>query len=299
MESFRVLMQFAVNYNLFVHQMDLKNAYLHAPIDCDIYVAHLKCYEVLNKNGKPMVKLIKSLYGLRQSGRNWNNLLCSYLCDIGFAQSNVDLCIYTRSKNDNLTTILVRVDDLIILCDSQELVEEIKRKLFSKFDMKNLRKLSLFLGISFKITEDFITMDQSHYLEVVLKQFNLFECKGWSTTCEINLAYYEVNNINPDETDTTKYSQMVGSIIYGMTCTRTNLSFIVLKLSQNLSNPRLDDLLYIFSNIIKKTTNYLLVFHKTEYLKLVGYCDANWAPNLGKRCCTMLLFFFIWIWSTY
>ena len=104
--------------------------------------------------------------------------MCGYLCDIGFAQLNVDLCIYTRSKNDNLTTILVQVDDLIILCDSQELVEEIKRKLFSKFDMKNLRELSLFLGISFKITEDFITMDQSHYLEVVLKQFNLFECKG-------------------------------------------------------------------------------------------------------------------------
>ena len=157
--------------------------------------------------------MIKSLYGLRQSGRNWNNLLCGYLCDIGFAQSNVDLCIYTRSKNDNLTTILVQVDDLIILCDSQELVEEIKTNLFSKFDMKNLRELSLFLGISFKITEDFITMDQSHYLEVVLKQFNLFECKGWSTTCEINLASHEVNNINPDETDTTKYSQMVGSII--------------------------------------------------------------------------------------
>ena len=33
--------------------MDLKSAYLHAPIDCDIYVAQLKCYE-LNKNGKPI-----------------------------------------------------------------------------------------------------------------------------------------------------------------------------------------------------------------------------------------------------
>ena len=48
-------MQLAVNYNLFVHQMDVKSAYLHAPIDCDIYVAQPKGYEVLNENGKPIV----------------------------------------------------------------------------------------------------------------------------------------------------------------------------------------------------------------------------------------------------
>ena len=102
MESIRVLMQLAVNYILFVHQMDVKSAYLPAPIDCDVYVAQPKGYEVLNENGKPVVfKLNKSLYGLKQSGRNWNNLLCSYLCDIEFTQSNVDPCIYTRTKNGN------------------------------------------------------------------------------------------------------------------------------------------------------------------------------------------------------
>ena len=70
-------MQLAVNYNLFVHQMNVKSTYLHAPIDCDIYVAQPKGYEVVNENGKPIVfKLNKSLYGLKQSGRNQNNLLC-------------------------------------------------------------------------------------------------------------------------------------------------------------------------------------------------------------------------------
>ena len=64
-------MQLAVNYNLFVHQMNVKSTYLHAPIDCDIYVAQPKGYEVLNGNGKPMVfKLSNSLYGLKQIGRN-------------------------------------------------------------------------------------------------------------------------------------------------------------------------------------------------------------------------------------
>ena len=54
-DTARALMQLAVNYNLFVHQMDVKSGYLHASIDCDISVAQQKGYEVLNENGKPMV----------------------------------------------------------------------------------------------------------------------------------------------------------------------------------------------------------------------------------------------------
>ena len=206
MESIRVLMQLAVDYNLLVHQMDVKSAYLHAPIDCDIYVAQPKGYEVLHENGKPMVfKLNKSLYGLKQSGRNWNNLLCSYLCDIGFTQSNVDPCIYTKSESGNLTIVLVWVDDLIILCSSQDVVKEIKNKLCLEFKMKDLGEISTFLGINVKVTDNSISMDQSLYLENMLKWFNLFDCKGCCTPCEPNLAAYEVNNIDPDEIDQTKY----------------------------------------------------------------------------------------------
>ena len=78
---------------------------------------------------------------------------------------------------------------------------------------------------------------------------------------------------------------MVGSLIYAMTCTRPDLSFVVMKLSQNLSNPRACDLLllkHVFQ-YIKKTIDYSLTFRKTENLKLIGYCDADWASNLENR----------------
>ena len=78
---------------------------------------------------------------------------------------------------------------------------------------------------------------------------------------------------------------MVGSLIYAATCTRPDLSFIVMKLSQNLSNPRTCDLLllkHVFQ-YIKKTIDYALVFRKTENLKLIGYCDADWATNVDNR----------------
>ena len=56
-------MQVSVQQNLLVHQMDVKSAYLHAPLDCEIYVKQLPGYEQINDNGKKLVwKLEKSLW---------------------------------------------------------------------------------------------------------------------------------------------------------------------------------------------------------------------------------------------
>ena len=68
METIRSLIQLAVQEDLIVHQMDVKTAFLHAPIDEDIYVSQPIGYAIENK----VWKLQKSLYGLKQSGRNWH-----------------------------------------------------------------------------------------------------------------------------------------------------------------------------------------------------------------------------------
>jgi hypothetical protein len=62
MSSVRMLMQHAVQNNMLVHQMDVKTAYLNAPIDCDIFVQQPKGYEKEGENGEKLVcKLKKSL----------------------------------------------------------------------------------------------------------------------------------------------------------------------------------------------------------------------------------------------
>ena len=60
--------------------MDVKSAYLNAKIDCELYIEQPMGFEKISKSGEKLVcKLNKSLYGLKQSGRNWNNLLNSIL----------------------------------------------------------------------------------------------------------------------------------------------------------------------------------------------------------------------------
>lgn len=79
MSSIRIMMQLAAEFDLTIHQMDVKTAFLNAPIDCEIYVKQPEGFEVKGENGEMLVlKLNKSLYGLKQSGRNWNSVIQNF-----------------------------------------------------------------------------------------------------------------------------------------------------------------------------------------------------------------------------
>ena len=78
--------------NLLIHQMDVKTAYLHAPIDYDIYINPPEGYEETDDG--LVYKLEKSLYGLKQSGRNWNRILHDCLTNDGYTQNPADHCVY-------------------------------------------------------------------------------------------------------------------------------------------------------------------------------------------------------------
>ena len=149
--SVRALKQIAAQHNLTLHQMDVKTAYLNAPIDCEIYLEQPEGFETPSNSDKRLVyRLNKSLYGLKQSGRNWTSVLHNYLVENNFVQNEVDHCLYVKQVNGKMIIILVWVDDLIIAASSDSLVSDIKRMLEDRFHMKDLGKLSYFLGMSFE-----------------------------------------------------------------------------------------------------------------------------------------------------
>ena len=107
MTSVRMLIQLSIDNSFFVHCMDFKNAYLNAKIDCEIYVNQPEGYVEKNKHGDELVwKLNKSLCGLKQSGRNWNNVLHNFLIDNNFEQSLSDYCVYVK-RNFNFHMVIL------------------------------------------------------------------------------------------------------------------------------------------------------------------------------------------------
>ena len=290
MSSIRILMQLAVELNLIVHQMDMKTAFLNAPIDCEIYVQQPEGYVVKGSEAF-VLRLNKSLYGLKQSGRNWNSLLHKFFVCNNFVQSPVDPCVYFEHMDSGVVYILVWVDDLVIAASSNSLMTRIKDLLKSTFKMKDLGVISCFLGMKFVQYPDRIEIDQSSYLKKVLSRFSMDQCKPRSTPCEINPAAFESNE---SEEPQRQYREMVGSLIYAMVCCRPDLCFVVTKLSQHLDKPNKGDWI-----MVKHVLRYLrgsldrkLVFRKSKSgLVLQGFSDSDWAGSTEDRRSTTGYYF--------
>ena len=94
-------------------------------------------------------KLKRSLYGLKQSPRCWNQTLHTQLMEMGFKQTPSEPCIYT-SLSDGLCVLAVYADDILFAGKCSKKTAQVKAALARRFRVKNLGELHYFLGVSFK-----------------------------------------------------------------------------------------------------------------------------------------------------
>lgn len=284
--SIRMLLQLAVNNDFSIHQMDVKSAYLNAKLDEELY---LDVPDGFN-NDKPMSdnvvwKLNKSLYGLKQSGRNWNIVFHSFISNLEFNQSMSDPCVYSKYVDNSLTVIIVFVDDVLIASDDLQSINDVKTALSNEFKMKDLGCMSYFLGIDFSFENDSINMNQARCIDKVLDRFNMTECKPKIIPCDPSIVKLSAND-SQEMSDCKLYQEIVGSLIYLMSCSRPDITYIVSKLSQFMSNPTKahfnaakDVLRYL-----KGTKDYFLKFTKsTNNIKITGFCDSDWAGSFDRK----------------
>jgi len=287
--TIRMLLQKAVNESLYLHQMDVKGAYLNAPIDKDIYVQQPPGYEHSDESGSHLIcHLKKSLYGLKESGRNWHHTLTDFLKSKGFTVSDTDPCVYSSETPTNeQIIILFWVDDILLASNSTALIESTKQELNKQFKMVDRGELRWFLGIDFKrLPDGCYLMSQERYIENILCRLNMSHCNPASTPAEKGLQL-----TNASDEDHQKlvirnfpYRSAVGSLIYLMVATRPDISWIVSKLSQFLEKPGITHV-----NAVKRLMKYLqgtkshrLVFKKSDK-NLTGHVDADWGNDPNDR----------------
>lgn len=177
--TIRILLAIASSNNWHLHQLDVNNAFLHGNLDEEIYM-QLPLGLTTSKPNH-VCKLLKSLYGLKQSSRQWFAWLSSSLISKGFPQSSADHSLFTKKSASSFTCILVYVDDLILAGTNLDEISKIKAFLDLNFKIKDLGYLKFFLGLEIARSKSGIHMCQRKYALEILSDCGLLAPKPLST----------------------------------------------------------------------------------------------------------------------
>ena len=120
--------------------------------------------------------LKRSLYGLKQSPRQWYNRFDSFIISHDFKRSSFDSCVYFKQCIDeSFLCMLLYVDDLLIVAKSKEEIRIVKAQLNNEFEMKDLGVAKKILGM--EILRDRVagrlSLSKKGYIEKVLRMFNM------------------------------------------------------------------------------------------------------------------------------
>lgn len=285
--SIRILLSYAAHKKLKITQMDAITAFLNGHLSEDIYIEQPEGYT--DGSGK-FCKLVKSIYGLKQSPRVWNETLNEVLINCGLTRSVTDQCIYFLEGKENILIVTIYVDDILIFSDSDELDLDIRNKLSGTFKMKDLGEASSILGI--RITRNkklnTITIDQESYVQRILKKFNMDDCKPVHTPLETGLKLSkEMSPTSEEEREEMihiPYRQAIGSLLFLAMISRPDICYAVNALSRYSNDPGKQHWSSIkrILRYIKGTASYGITYGRSSK-ELVGYCDADWGSDIDDR----------------
>ncbi|XP_024081556.1 uncharacterized protein LOC106664782 [Cimex lectularius] len=286
--SLRFLFALATKKDMNITHMDVKTAYLQGQIDKEIYV--IPPEEMKNKPKGKVWLLKRAMYGLKQSGRCWNQRLHTVMTGLGLQQSKADPCIYFKVIPDGMIVIAIYVDDLLIFSNQCDLQTCVTQKLENEFSMKNLGEVKDCLGMN--ITRDRklgkLWINQTTYIKKIIEKFGMSEANPVLTPMEPGIILRELvkSDVNSAQcNDSVPYQQAIGSLLYVSQISRPDIAFAVNSLSQFNNNP-----LKCHWQAVKRVIRYLkgtsdlkLEFSKNENSNLLCFSDADWGNKNNDR----------------
>ncbi|KAH9650291.1 hypothetical protein KPL70_026321 [Citrus sinensis] len=268
--SIRVLLALTAVKDMELDQLDVKTAFLHGRLNEDILMTQPEGYT--SPESADCVCLLKrSLYGLKQSPKQWYLRFDEFMVTHGYLRYNYDVCVYYKIiQSGNYIYLLLYVDDMLIACNEREEIEALKQLLNSEFDMKDLGPARKILGMEIIRNRKKGTMilSQGKYLEKVLGTFGMSNSKSVVTplASHFKLSCSQCPSTYEERNEMTKvpYANVVGCMMYAMVLTRPDLAHALSVVS---------------------TQQYGLVYGKSagKIVGLCGYVDSDYAGDLDRR----------------
>jgi hypothetical protein len=278
-KSIRLLLAVAAKRGWKLYQDDVKTAFLNALLEAGKWLRL--------PNGK-FVFIVKALYGLKESPREWFKLFRQFMIETGFIQSVADHCIFIKSD----IIVSVYVDDILTTGNDKE-IHLFREQLKARFRLNEKGGLAhLYLGLSINQTiEDEITIDQIAYVKDKLVEFQdhigPHKCMASPLASDFQQILIEAEKSEEFEPK-FPYREMVGSLVYAMMGTRFDIAAAVSIVSKYCSKPK-----KAHCEMVRRIYWYLrgncdlrLVYSKNGTTVLKGYCDSSYAnlENYASLC---------------
>ena len=143
-DSVRHILALAAFYGLHILHADAKTAFMNGDSDVELYISQPQGF-IDPQNPHKVLRLNRSLYGLKQASRIWYQLLCKKIIEYGFEPLITDECIFISPNRQMI--LLVYVDDILIISPDQTQSQEVYNYLAQHFRMNNLGEPTTFLGM--------------------------------------------------------------------------------------------------------------------------------------------------------
>jgi|GEM_PF-1698076 len=305
-DSLRLVLSIAASYGYHMHLVDIKHAFLNAPLEERIEMDPPEGYP-LPPGARPgdAVRLNKSLYGLKQAPRVWNEHLKKTLKDMECHPLSTDVSVYVRKTDKEHTMVVVYVDDILIASNSLAAVASIKAGLKAKYELVDSGEVGQILGITIERDRRrrvALLSQKGHILEVI-KSAGLADACSRNTPMDENEhldalgARQEDKALEGDKV--TLYRSLVGQLVHISRCTRPDIAYAVSVCSRYNSAPAARHMKAVKDVIcyLKHTINRKLKLGgcplgknggiPTAGLVVEGSADADYANDkVGRRSCT-------------
>jgi hypothetical protein len=269
-------------------QLDVKTAYLIPTLDETIYMRVPP--GVKGDFGEAML-LNKSLYGLKQAGRKWNQNLHDTFIKKGLTQSKHDPCLYLKFENGELVGMVVVYVDDILAGGLPRVVTDISNALTSTYKMTK-SPVEHFLGMRVsRNREGTITLTQDAYARRLAERFGLKDAKERNTPGTDRLLKSDCpdNFEERQKMEKVPYREAVGGLMYLAVVSRPDIQYAVNQASRFLENPGQAHWAAVKTIIryVNSTANEGLQFEANAKRKeapvVQGWSDSDWAGDQEDR----------------
>ncbi|KAL7294208.1 hypothetical protein TKK_0012227 [Trichogramma kaykai] len=280
-ESIRLLLSLAAKESLIINQFDIKTVYLNGQIEEEIYMDQ----PLGSNDGTTQVcKLQRSLYGLKQSSRCWNDRFTNFLRLNNLKSSVADPCIFTCNDKEKRIVVAIFIDDGLLLTKDRKESTSLLVQLKKEFEVTECTS-RLFLGMQIGHQEDgAITFQQTAYATKILDRFRMQDANPVEIPADPHSDFCVDMHTN-QEISKAPYHEAVGSLLYLSNGTRPDITIAVNRASRYLENTtklHCNAVKHIFK-YIKGTLEYGLIFKKENTNTLEVYSDADYAGELETR----------------